>query len=224
MNKQILLSVVTALLVVASLSSCGKAPDSSSSAVPNQGTNSLTTVSQSSSTGSATKTVSHNSEEAVTPEKNPPGDIPDSQVFVKYTSNDGGYELQGPEGWARTIGVSTVQFINKFDGMRVDVSNVSYSISTNTITQNVVPSLVKNGRAVTVISVKDVKLKGGLAVEVSFTSNSEPDSVTNKQVRLENKSYYFINIGKLATLTVWAPQGADNVDQWNLISNSFKWK
>src|SRR5258705_11829826 len=34
------------------------------------------------------------SESAVAPEVNPPGDIPDSQAFVKYRSAAGGYELE----------------------------------------------------------------------------------------------------------------------------------
>ncbi len=29
--------------------------------------------------------------------------------------------------------------------------------------------------------------------------------------------------GKEVTLSVWAPQGADNADQWNRMANSFRW-
>ena len=39
---------------------------------------------------------------AVAPEVSPAGDIPDTQAFVKYRSAAGGYELDVPEGWART--------------------------------------------------------------------------------------------------------------------------
>ena len=49
------------------------------------------------------------------------------------------------------------------------------------------------------------------------------DPVTNKRVRLENVAYFFYRNGKEVTLTVWAPQGADNVDQWNRMANSFRW-
>jgi len=47
--------------------------------------------------------------------------------------------------------------------------------------------------------------------------------VTNKQVRLENNRYLFFHNGQLATLTLSAPVGADNVDQWARIAGSFKW-
>lgn len=208
-----MLSLAAIPLVIALFGGCGKTTGSS---------NSSTSVSQPASNVSS-QTAGSGSEKAVAPEKNPAGDIPDTQAFVKYASSDGGYELQVPEGWARTTGASSAQFVDKFDGVKVDLSSVSYTLSANAINQNVIPNLIKNGRAVSVSGVKVVKLKGGSAVEVSFTSNSDPDSVTNKQVRLEDKSYYFINNGKMAALTVWAPQGADNVDQWNFISNSFKW-
>ena len=79
------------------------------------------------------------------------------------------------------------------------------------------------GRAMTVASVDDAKLPAGSAVLIKSTANSNPDSVTNKQVRLEQNIYLFFKDGKLATLTLWAPLGADNVDQWQRIATSFHW-
>ena len=79
------------------------------------------------------------------------------------------------------------------------------------------------GRAVTITGVSEANLPGGKAVVIKYTSNSEPNSVTNKRVRLENTAYIFHRNGKEATLAVWAPQGADNVDQWNRMANSFRW-
>src|SRR5712692_5674130 len=39
-------------------------------------------------------------ETAIAPEKNPPGDIPDDQVFVQYTSPLS-FSIKVPEGWSR---------------------------------------------------------------------------------------------------------------------------
>ena len=58
---------------------------------------------------------------------------------------------------------------------------------------------------------------------LAYTSNGEPDAVTGKQVRLEDNSYLFFKDGHVATLTLWAPLGADNVDQWGQIARSFRW-
>ena len=86
------------------------------------------------------------------------------------------------------------------------------------------PELEKAGHAVKVTKVKEVKLKGGPAILISYTSNSEPNQVTNKQIRLEHDRYLFYKDGKLAALDMAAPQGADNVDDWSLMANSFRWK
>ena len=65
-------------------------------------------------------------------EKNPPGDIPDDQVFVPYTSAAGGYSLKVPEGWAPSEKGSDVDFIDKFDGVAVIiVDGAATSLSMN---------------------------------------------------------------------------------------------
>ena len=40
-------------------------------------------------------------ETAVAPETNPPGAIPDNQVFIDYTA-PAGFSMQVPEGWSRS--------------------------------------------------------------------------------------------------------------------------
>ena len=69
-----------------------------------------------------------------------------------------------------------------------------------------------------------MKLPAGAAIKVVYTSNSDPNPVTNKQIRLESERFYLSGNGKLAELTFSAPAGADNVDQWTLMSKSFRWK
>lgn len=163
-------------------------------------------------------------EKPVAPEKNPAGDIPDNQAFVKFISAPGGYEIEAPEGWARAVKDTDVSFISKLDGLQVNITNSSTPLSLENVRNNQVAELQKSGRAVQVKQVNDIQLSGGPAVLVVYESNSEPDGVTGKQVRLENYRYYSYKNGKLAALTLWAPLGADNVDQYKYISNSFRWR
>jgi hypothetical protein len=58
---------------------------------------------------------------------------------------------------------------------------------------------------------------------VKYESKSETNPVTNKRVRLKDEAYAFYKYGKIAILILWAPMGADNADQWKLISESFRW-
>jgi len=159
----------------------------------------------------------------VAPEQSPAGDIPDNQVFVKYQSTSGGYELDVPEGWARTTQGTDVSFVDKLDGVKVTLTNAAAAPTAQNAQANEVAALQKAGRAVQVTRVQDVKLPNEQAVFVEYTSNSDPNPVTGKQVRLENNAYFFFKNGKLATLTLWAPLGADNVDQWQQIAQSFRW-
>jgi hypothetical protein len=162
-------------------------------------------------------------EKPIAPEKNPPGDIPDTQVFITYRSTDGQYQLDVPEGWARSTQGADVSFIDKLDGVKVTIIQASAAPTAASVRSNEVAALQKSGRAVQVGKVQGVQLSSGAAVLVSYSSNSDPDPVTGKQVRLESNMYLFFKSGRLAALTLWAPLGADNVDQWQRISQSFRW-
>ena len=93
----------------------------------------------------------------------------------------------------------------------------------SSVKSNDAPLLERSERAVKIGSIKPVKLPAGQAIRITYTSNSEPNQVTNKQVRLENERYLYFKDGKLVTLELYAPKGADNVDQWQLMSQSFHW-
>ena len=184
------------------------------------------TIATTSTTASSTAEAPISStENAVAAEVNPPGDIPDSQAFINYTNTAGKYQLDVPEGWARTENGSSVSFVNKFDGVKVDVGVTPVARKNAAAVRNDEAKVLQaQGHAVTINAVKDIKLPAGDAVVIKYTSNSEPNAVTNKKVRLENETYLFFRNGQEAMLTLWAPQGADNVDQWQRMSKSFRWK
>jgi hypothetical protein len=152
-------------------------------------------------------------------EKNPPGDIPDDQVFVAYASSAGGYSLKVPEGWARSEKGADVNFIDKFDGIAVSIAAPAVAPTANEL----IARIEKSGNGVRVVSSKEIRLPAGQALLVKYESDSEANPVTQKRIRLENEAYVFYKSGKTATLTLWAPKGADNVDQWKLMSGSFRW-
>lgn len=162
-------------------------------------------------------------EKAVMPEKNPPGDIPDNQVFITYTSPLG-FSLRVPEGWSRKDDTNGVSFADKYGRIEVTVSETATPPTAATVQTREAAALEKTGRAVKINSIKDVKVLAGPAVKLVYTSNSEPNPITAKQARLENERYLIAGAGKLATLTFSAPAGADNADQWKLMGDSFHWK
>jgi hypothetical protein len=156
-------------------------------------------------------------ETAVKPEVNPPGDIPDNQVFITYKSPLG-VAIQVPEGWARMDKTDGVVFADKYGRIEVTVSE-----GMQLTPKEAADALKSSGRAVAIKKAETAKRPAGEAIFIAFDSNSEPNAVTNKQIRLENDRYVFSKNGKVATLTFSAPKGADNVDQWLLMSKSFQW-
>lgn len=162
-------------------------------------------------------------EKLVAPEKNPPGDIPDSQVFIIYNSPDG-FSLKVPEGWSRSAIDHGVRFFDKYDEIDAMLGTTSAAPTAASVRASEIPDLEKTGHAVKVTAVKDVKLAAGPAVRISYLANSAPNAVTNKQIRVEHERFIVFKGGKAVTLDLAAPAGADNVDQWRLISNSLQWK
>jgi len=211
---QVTMRKLTAASLILLAAACSKKAD-----VAQQGQ----TTAESTGVAPAGEAAIKPTESAVAPEVNPPGDIPDSQGFVSYTNSTGGYKLDVPEGWARTENGASATYVNKFDGVKVDVVPASTPPTASSVRANEARTIQSQGHAVTITGVSDVTLPGGKAVLVKYTSNSELDPVTNKRIRLENETYIFFRNGKEAMLTLWAPQGADNVDQWQRMAKSFRW-
>lgn len=162
-------------------------------------------------------------EQPLAPEHNPPGDIPDNQLFVDFASPLG-FAVQVPEGWARRDLPNGAQFADKYGRITVTEEAAGSAPKVDDADQTLVPHIQSQERAVEVTKVTGVTLTAGPAVRISYGSNSDPNPVTNKAIRLENDRYYFWRDGKLVILDLSAPAGADNVDQWNLMANSFRWQ
>ncbi|MFM0197957.1 hypothetical protein PQQ65_33270 [Paraburkholderia strydomiana] len=171
----------------------------------------------------ATGSVLATTRQAATPEMNPPGDIPDTQVFVTYRS-PAGFSLKVPEGWARTDRRDGTRFADKYNVVEVSVRSAASTPTVASVTAREATELARTGHAIRIGAIRNVSLRSGAAVLVTYTSNSEPNPVTNKQLRLEHHRYLIYRGGTLATLDLSAPLGADNADQWNLMANSFQWR
>jgi hypothetical protein len=161
-------------------------------------------------------------ERPIAPEKNPPGAIPKNQQFVSFKSTSGGYQLDVPKGWASTETGPNVTFLNDYDGLNVAISSSNGAPTPGSVRENEARLIQAQGRAVKMGTIKAVKLPGGNAVQISYTSNSEPEA-SKTPVRLQNTAYLFFNSGTVGWLTWWAPQGAD-VSALSRAAKTFKWQ
>ncbi|MFG1706882.1 hypothetical protein ACFLIM_27190 [Nonomuraea sp. M3C6] len=148
-------------------------------------------------------------------ESNPPGDIPDDTVFVSYRHPGQPYEVKVPEGWARTDLPTGAAFTDKLNSIRIETTRAASPPAEASVRAQV------NGGAIRTVST--VTRKGGKAVRVVYRADSSPDPVTGKVVKDEIERYVFYRAGREAILTLSGPVGADNVDPWRTVSDSFGW-
>lgn len=160
-------------------------------------------------------------EAPIAAEHNPPGDIPDNQVFISYQAPKGA-SMKVPEGWSRNDTANGAVFFDKYNTVKLSVVPANKAPTVDSVTNGEAANLKTNGRAVEISKIAQVQLDGGPAIRIDYAVNSEPNAVTNKQIRLEAVRFLIFGKGKLATLDMRAPFGADNVDQWRMMSNSVR--
>lgn len=162
-------------------------------------------------------------EVSIAPEVNPPGDIPDNQAFVTYTSAAGGYAIDMPEGWARTEADGNVTFVDKLHRFSVEIGCANAAPTVDSAKSNDAVSLAARTAAFELVEVTALDLPAGPAVLLRYRMNSAPDDVTGKQIRLDVDRYELFKDGRLVAISLAVPAGSDNVDVSNQVSRSFRW-
>src|SRR5215470_12953169 len=106
-------------------------------------------------------------ERPVAPEVNPPGDIPDSQVFVTYTS-PAGFSIKVPEGWARTERSDGAHFADKYDSVDIAVAPAASAPTPEGVRNGDAAVVEKSERAVRISAIGRISLPSGTAVLIVY--------------------------------------------------------
>jgi len=152
----------------------------------------------------------------------PPGDIPDDQAFVTFRGV--GYSLKVPEGWQRTRLRTRWTFTDKYNSISVNDFKVAKRPTVASVTKTELPRLKGSVNGFDQPTVTTVQRSAGTAILIKYLATSASNPVTGKAVTNDVERYEFWRSGKLAVLTLAGPKGADNVDPWKLVSDSFAWK
>lgn len=175
---------------------------------------------------SGSSTVSGQIKPAPT-ESNPPGDIPDNQVYVSYRPSGGsftGFTLKVPEGWARTSQGGTTAFTDKLNTVRIAAVSASGAPTAGSVTSQVVPQLQARVPKFASPKVSEVTRRAGRVVLLTYQGDSAKDPVTGKVVRDAFERYAFYRAGHEVDVTLSGPVRADNVDPWRIVSDSLTWR
>ena len=158
------------------------------------------------------------------PENNSAGDIPDTQVFVPFTSVTKLFTVSVPEGWAQTTdGVATV-FTDKLNAVRIEMRPALVPLTPDVIRQQELPAIQSSSPGYQFGAISVVQRKSGPVFLVTYQATSPPNEVTGKSGVDTVERYEFWRAGHEAILTLSGPLGADNVDPWRTITDSLQWQ
>jgi hypothetical protein len=146
------------------------------------------------------------------------GDIPDNQVFLVFTNRTAGYSMKYPEGWAQQGSADQVTFRDKNNIVRIVVGRGAAP------TQAAVRAdVMQLGRARVESQPQAMTIAGRPAFKVVYSTESAPNAVTGKRVKLVVDRYYLWKGGRRAVVDLGTPVGVDNVDAYRMMIESFRW-
>ena len=155
------------------------------------------------------------------PEIVAPGDIPDRQAFITYST--AGYSIKVPEGWSQSINGATTTFTDHYNTVTATSASARTAPSVAGVHTSEVSQLRQDVPNFQLVNVASVNRTAGPVVLVTYRAGSTPDPVTGKRVAIDVERYEFWHNGTQVTLTLSGARGSDNVDPWKTITNSFAW-
>jgi hypothetical protein len=147
------------------------------------------------------------------------GDIPDNQNFLVYKG--AGFSIKYPEGWSQKKTGGGINFQDKNNLVRVDVHKGQPPTVASVNAE--LKKLKAASPSLKAQAPKQVSLKTGPAIKVTYTTTSAPNPVTGKRVVLMVDRYELAKKGRVAVIDLGTPTGVDNVDAYRLMSESFTW-
>jgi hypothetical protein len=157
-------------------------------------------------------------------ESNPPGDIPDTTVYVTYRPAAGHLLLKVPEGWSRKTGPASSTFTSNLNSITVAWKPMTAAPTISSARATTVAALQASSLAFRLHGVRAVSLAAGPAVEIIYQVNSPPNQVTGRQYRLVIERFELYRNGRGAVISLSSAVGSDNVDPWRIVSESFRWR
>jgi hypothetical protein len=147
------------------------------------------------------------------------GDIPDNQNFLVYKG--AAFSIKYPEGWSQRKSAGGIDFKDKNNLVRVAVHKGSAPTAASVNAE--LKKLKAANPSLKAQAPKQINLKAGPAIKVTYTTTSAPNPVTGKRVVLMVDRYELAKKGRVAVIDLGTHTGVDNVDAYRLMSESFTW-
>ncbi|MCB0110714.1 MAG: hypothetical protein KDE53_32570, partial [Caldilineaceae bacterium] len=131
--------------------------------------------------GSTLATNTNGAAQPTATEVSASGDVPDNAVFVDYQSKDGGYSVQYVEGWSVKPGDQGGVSITDIDSAEVvELRDAPAGDLTQYVTGTDELQLQSQVQDYKQSGLKTMTVNNQSVVELTYTSTSAPNAVTNK--------------------------------------------
>ena len=117
---------------------------------------------------------------------------------------------------------STVSFTDKLNSIAVTTVRAAAPTATSARATEV-PQIQGSAQHFALAGISMVSRSAGPAILIRYSADSQPDPVTGKVYTDAVERYEFYRNGTKAIVTLSGPAGADNVDPWRTVTNSFRW-
>jgi hypothetical protein len=130
--------------------------------------------------------------------------------------------MKYPEGWTQSASSSGVSFRDKNNLVHIVIARGAAPTTGSVAAQlkaekHAQPTLTFRAPQV-------VKLHAATAIKTVYTTQSPPNPVTGRRVRLIVDRYQLAHAGRVATVDLGTPVGVDNVDAYRMMIESFRWR
>jgi hypothetical protein len=113
-------------------------------------------------------------------------------------------------------------FSDNFNSVALE-SRAGTAPTVESVRSTELPAMAAADASVKSLDVRTVDRAAGQAILITFNRNSPPNPVTGKVVPQAVERYEFFRAGHTVVLTLAGPVGADNVDPWRKVTDSFRW-
>lgn len=145
-------------------------------------------------------------------------------MFVAWSPKGGEYTVKVPEGWSRSAQGPATVFTDKFNSIRAERRASATAPTVASVRSADLPAIRAKSKGFALVELATVWRTGGRAVLAEYTTDSAPNQVTGKAVLLDVQRYAFYRSGRgEVVLTLSGVSGADNVDPWQTVTDSFRW-
>jgi hypothetical protein len=146
-------------------------------------------------------------------------------VFLVLGNAHGGYSMKYPEGWTiQRSGSHKLTISDKNNLVRVVIARGPAPSPASVAAA--LAAVKKSSPTLTFAAPQKFSLPASSgAVKAVYTTESAPNAVTGKRVKLIVDRYVLPGPGgRVATVDLGTPAGVDNVDAYRMMIHSFTWK